>query len=333
MDQRKYIGHESQLFGVEEHRLVGGKGDGMRLFQMKNGKGVELTVLADRCADIARLSFKGMNMGYFSPCGYVAPAYYDDQGLGFLKSFTAGFLTTCGLRAAGSPCEDQGETFPLHGTAGNLPAEHIYWEEEEDGLHVKALIRDEHIFAPKMVLKRDICCSLEENKVTIHDKVINRGDTTEPVMLLYHMNMGYPLLNEKSQLYIPSQSVAPRDDWAAQGLDSWSEILEPQAGFAEQCFYHKFEGIGKAGIFNPETGLGLLISFDTEQLPYFTQWKMLGERDYVMGLEPGNCYPDGRAVMRERGELSFLEPGQAADFVVTIQMVDGADQWNTLTTD
>ena len=31
-----YIGHESQLYGVEEHRLVGGKGDGMRLYQINN---------------------------------------------------------------------------------------------------------------------------------------------------------------------------------------------------------------------------------------------------------------------------------------------------------
>ena len=24
-----YIGHDSQVYGIEEHRLVGGKGDGM----------------------------------------------------------------------------------------------------------------------------------------------------------------------------------------------------------------------------------------------------------------------------------------------------------------
>ena len=47
-----YIGHKSQLYGVEEHRLVGGKGDGMRLFQVTNGKGLAFTVSADRCADI-----------------------------------------------------------------------------------------------------------------------------------------------------------------------------------------------------------------------------------------------------------------------------------------
>ena len=90
----KYIGHENQIYGVEEVRLVGGKGDGMRLFQVRNGKGLEFTISADRCADISRLSFKGDNFGYFSACGYVSPQYYDKTGLEFLKSFTAGFLTT-----------------------------------------------------------------------------------------------------------------------------------------------------------------------------------------------------------------------------------------------
>lgn len=33
-----YIGHESQLYGVEEYRLVGGKGDGMRLLPCKEWK-------------------------------------------------------------------------------------------------------------------------------------------------------------------------------------------------------------------------------------------------------------------------------------------------------
>ena len=36
---------------------------------------------------------------------------------------------------------------------------------------------------------------------------------------------------------------------------------------------------------------------------------MRGERDYVLGLEPGNCLPDGRDVMREKGLLEFIDPG------------------------
>ena len=92
----KYIGHPAQISGVEEVILAKGKGKGMTLLQVRNGLGLELVLSADRAMDIARVTFKGDNIGYFSPCGYVAPGFYDNRGNGFLKSFTAGFLTTCG---------------------------------------------------------------------------------------------------------------------------------------------------------------------------------------------------------------------------------------------
>lgn len=40
----------------------------------------------------------------------------------------------------------------------------------------------------------------------------------------------------------------------------------------------------------------------------------MGEYDYVMGLEPGNCLPDGRNVMREKGILETLKPGEKKVF-------------------
>lgn len=322
-----YIGHESQLYGVEEHRLVGGKGDGMRLLQVKNGKGLEFTVSADRCADISRLSFRGVNMGYFSPCGYVAPAYYDGVGEGFLKSFTAGFLTTCGLNEVGVPCEDAGEILPLHGTIGNTPAEHIYWEKDEKEMRIHAVVKDERIFSHKLVLKRMITCSLEENVITIRDEVINEGDTEYPVMLLYHMNMGYPLLSEHAKLYVPSCKVRPRNDRAAEGLCSWNRMQKPEAQFEEQCYFHEFGKEGLAAIYNPKISQGLAIRFDAENLPFFTEWKMMGQRDYVLGLEPGNCYPDGRARMREEGRLTILPPGESVEYEVQISMIAGEEQW------
>lgn len=48
MKNNKYIGHNSQLLGVEECRLIGGKGDGMRLLHVKNGCGLECTVSVDQ---------------------------------------------------------------------------------------------------------------------------------------------------------------------------------------------------------------------------------------------------------------------------------------------
>ena len=321
MNQISYIGHPSQLCGVEEHRLVGGRGDGMRLLQVRNGKGLEFTVSADRCADISRLSFKGDNYGFFSACGYAAPAYYDDKDAGWLKNFTAGFLTTCGLDAVGSPCEDQGESLPLHGRISNTPAEHLLWDEDDTSIWIKAVMNHARIFERKLMLTRVITCSKQTNEITICDTVENIGDAESPLMLLYHMNMGYPLLDEDSEVTIPSVEVRARDDHAQEDIANWMHMEKPQGDYQERCYYHKFEGAdGKAGIYQPKLNVGLEISFDASKLDGFVEWKMMGVRDYVLGLECGNCYPDGRDVMRKTGMLKFLKPGEAVDYHVDIKL-------------
>ncbi len=317
-----YIGHDSQLSGVEEHRLVGGKGDGMRLYEVNNGKGLEMTISPDRNCDIARLRYKGINMSYFSPCGYVAPAYYEKDGASFLKSFTAGFLTTCGLQAVGTPCVDNGEELPLHGSIANQPCEHSYWEEDEQCIRVHAVTKDEVIFGRKLVLKRMIEISKEESTFSIQDEIENKGDRVEPVEILYHMNMGYPLLDEDSVITIPSSEVIARDDHAREDIANWMHMERPQTGYQERCYYHRFDGSnGRASIYQPKLGIGLEIEFDAVQLDGFVEWKMMGVRDYVLGLECGNCYPDGRDVMRKNGMLKFLEPKKKLNYRVNVKML------------
>ncbi|MCD8217370.1 MAG: aldose 1-epimerase family protein [Clostridiales bacterium] len=316
-----YIGHTSQISGVEEHRLVGGKGDGMRIYEATNGRGLELTVSPDRNGDITRLRFKGMNMSYLSPCGYVAPAYYDRVGSNWLQSFTAGFLTTCGLQAVGTPCVDAGEELPLHGSIANQPCEQSYWEEDEDTIRLHFLTKDEVIFGRKMVLRRTMEISKTGNTFTIEDEIENTGDKTEPLEILYHMNMGYPLLDEDSVVNIPSVEVSARDAHAQEDIANWMRMEKPQPGYQERCYYHKFAGNkASASIWQPKLGVGLEITFDPQSLDGFVEWKMMGVRDYVLGLECGNCYPDGRDVMRRTGMLKFIEPGQKVSYKVCVAM-------------
>ena len=307
----KYTGNPNQIYGVEEYRLCGGKGDGMRFLLVRNGKGLEVQISLDRCGDLSRVTFKGDNLGYFAPCGYVHPSYYDRNGAGFLKSFTAGFITTCGLWAVGSPCNDEGEDLPLHGTISNIPCEkHMYYE--KDGkLYIELTVRDAAIFDRKMLLERQYCVDLNENCVTLTDKVINIGSKSTPFEMLYHCNMGYPLLSEDSIIEIPSESVTPRNAHSESGLSVCLESQKPDADYEEMCFYHKMTGIATVSITNPKIRKGVSLTYDTNQLPFFTQWKMMGEYEYVMGLEPGNCHPDGRDVMRKQGVLQFLAPDES----------------------
>lgn len=151
---------------------------------------------------------------------------------------------------------------------------------------------------------------LNENVIYLNDTIKNIGSMTSPVQILYHCNMGYPLLSENAVVNIPAVKTVPSDEHAAEGLDDWSRVEKPQRGYTEMCFFHTLEGKPEVSIYNKDIKKGLKICYDTKELKYFTEWKMMGEYDYALGLEPGNCEPNGRSDMRERGILEFLEPGE-----------------------
>ncbi len=306
-----YVGHHSQIRGAEEHILVGGKGNGMRLLTVRNGKGLDLTISVDRCMDVPRISYKGVNVGYFAPSGYVAPSYYNGD---FLNSFTAGFFTTCGLTTVGGPSEDQGEFCPMHGTISNIPAESFSIEETDEGITISGKIRDAALFRRKLTLNRKYFISYKENIIKMEDEIVNEGTEESPLMLLYHCNIGYPLLSENSKVVIPANSVIPRNEIAAKGLKDALKMTKPQHGIEEECFFYDVkdkDSYAKVGIYSPSENIGLTLGFDKRQLSKFTEWKMMGEIEYALGLEPGICFPEERKVLRERGELKFLKPSES----------------------
>lgn len=314
-----YIGHPTQLHRVEEHRLTGGRGDGMRLVQVTNGRGLDATISADRAGDLARLSCRGMNLGFFAPCGYVAPQYYDPRDTGFLRSFTAGFLTTCGLTAVGTPCTDGGETLPLHGTIAHTPAESLQYTDDGCEIRVRLVMRDAALFAHRLVLTREYVFPLDSDRILLHDTVQNVGAHETPYMILYHFNMGYPLLTERAELTIPARATTPRNARAAEGLRDALRLIPPQPEFEEQCYYHALTE-GNVSLRDPDSGVCVRLRFDLAELPCFSQWKLMESGSYVLGLEPGNCTPDGRDVLRQSGRLRFLAPGETASQTIQIEI-------------
>lgn len=318
----KYTGHPSQLFGVREVQINGGKADRMRMLEVRNGKGLEFDISLDRCADIPYLFYKGNSMAYIAPCGLVSPRYYDNKGAGFLKSFTAGFLTTCGLTAVGSPCADNGEELPLHGNISNVPAERFSYAIDDDFIKITAIIRDASLFGHKFLFEREYCCGIKDNTLSITDTITNIDCKETPYMVLYHCNFGYPLLHENAKLSIPSARVTPRDERAAEDLDTHNVLIKPSSDFVEQCYYHEFKDAPVVSIENPDIMTKMEMTFSSDTLDCFTQWKMMGEGEYVMGLEPGNCYPDGRDVMREKGILKFLKPGERTVNKIVFKFLD-----------
>jgi galactose mutarotase-like enzyme len=323
-DIRSYVGDMSQISRITDFRFESGRAEGMRGLEVVNGSGLQFTVLPSRCLDIAQASYNGIPLSFISKSGISAPGFYEKEGLGFLKNFTCGLITTCGLTYMGAPCNDEGEKLGLHGRISNIPAQNCSYRAEWVGdryvLKIKGEMREASMFGDNMVLIREITTELGSNHIHINDKIENQGFSETPFMLLYHCNFGYPFIDENTILEIKSKTVKARDERAQEGIADWSVFSNPVPGFTEQVYYFdppaEDDGYAQASLYNSKlgkNGLKVTVKFKKEALPYLSEWKQLGEGDYVVGLEPGTWLPEGRAKARKAGELKFLKAGESYD--------------------
>lgn len=317
----KRVGDISQIAGATSFTYSDGKAQGTRAIEVKTGSGLRFVILPDKGMNIAYTDLCGIPFSFISKTGVVAPTHYDEKD--FLRSFEGGLLTTCGITYMGAPCTDEGVELGAHGRISNTPAFDVSinqdWDENgEYVITVIGKVRESSMFGDNLVLKRTIKAYLGENKIHLHDEIENAGFKKSPLMILYHMNFGYPILSENSVLTTNCQNVRPRDEDAAVGVNESEKFSPPVKDYKEQVFYRDSVENSFAKLTNPDLGISCKIDFLGKQLPYFVEWKQVGEQDYVVGLEPATNPPDGRAKVRECGELNFLEPEQKRDFDLTI---------------
>ena len=181
------------------------------------------------------------------------------------------------------------------------------------------------MFGPNLALRRTVSARLGETAVLVEDEVENGGFRREPLMLLYHINLGWPLLDEGARLAGPGRPgdpPEPRDEDAAAGLRVWDRFDVPTPGFVERVFYHRpaagADGWAEARLENPALGLALSVRFRPEELPEFVQWTMTGEGAYVLGLEPATCRVGGYEAEEAAGRVIWLEPGEVRRYAVEI---------------
>ena len=307
---------------------------GVRALDFKTGTGLEFTVLLDRCMDIYSVSYKGIPFAWQSLAGIVSPYYYEPEGSGWLRSWSGGLMTTCGFEQVGTACVDQGISYGLHGRSGNLPAENVCieerWEGDEYILIATGQIKQSSFVSENYLLTRQIRTEMGKSIIRVHDHVENHGYAQTPFEFLYHINFGFPIVDEGTRLVFPSEMVTPRDDVATAGVHEWDQLSAPEEDYQEQVFDHKMipdsDGQINAAIINKKIGdgFGVLVRYDYEAFPYFSEWKQMGEGIFALGFEPGNCSPHGRDKERERGTLQFLEPGEAKDFNIEFSVLEGA---------
>lgn len=332
----KYIGDISQVADARQSTLSSGKAQGVSVVDIVTGGGLNVFILPDRGMDMAWASFKGVPFSCVSKTGVVSPMFFENAGTGFFRGFTAGLLTTCGLTHMGPPCTDGGEQLGIHGRISNIPAEDVSvykeWEGDEFVMRVRGKMREGAYFAEHLTLTRVVTAVMGEKKLRIHDVAENVGYSDAPFMLLYHFNFGHPLVSADTRLYHTPAKIAPRDEAAKPGLDACEVFQSPEHGYQEQVFFYDMDTKDQAFgcLYNEKLGMGAYVKYSKKQLPNFTEWKHMGEGEYIVGMEPCTNPPIGRAVARAQGELQFLKPGEQRSFDIEVGIVEGKDELGAL---
>lgn len=330
-EAERRVGSLGQLGGIRSCELVDGRARGVRASQVTTGGGLDFTVLLDRGMDISDFSFKGVNLVYHTAAGIAHPSYYDPDGAEWLRVFFAGLLTTCGLTYFGQPGKDGDDELGLHGRYSALPAVRVCdlsrWEGDEYILELRGVVEEAVLFGDKLRLTRTISSRMGSRSLRVSDTVENFGSRPSPFLILYHINIGFPLLDETAELVTASRHVEPYDERSAAGLAAASRFSAPQAEFQEMNFLHTMipdqHGFTSAAFVNRELGLGLGLRYTTGTLPYLNEWKMLADVDYVVGIEPVNAKVANRAELRAQGTLPVIGPGETRRTELEVSVLEG----------
>jgi len=187
-------------------------------------------------------------------------------------------------------------------------------------------------YGETLTLLRTYRAWLGESRFVMRDTVTNEGHTRVVHMLLYHINAGFPFVDEGSELLAPF-ATPPRvlfGDADPSDATTYTRFVAPQKNWVQQTFEHRLSftpgGRVPVAIVNSALGdgLGLYVRYDPSTLPRYIEWRMMGEGQYAVGIEPcSNGF--GREEVRRRGELIELEPGDSREYEIEIGVLDGAE--------
>jgi hypothetical protein len=327
----EHVGSIEQLAYARRVAFLDGRAKAVEGFEVGTGAGLCFTAVVDRALDIANASWCGRSLCWQSSAGVVAPEFYEREGIGWLRGFGGGLVTTCGLRNVGPSVQDSGERFGQHGEISNIPAEKAAartgWEGNRYHIEISGEMREAYPFGPNLCLRRCWRTELGANWIELEDSVTNEGFRDELHMQLYHCNLGFPLVNAETRIYTTTDAIAARNDADAAAMSKWGRLQAPTAGFAEQVFFHSYSGAApeQTSVLVVDRAdhpsLAVLLTYSGKELPRLTQWKMCGQGNYVLGIEPGNCLVNGR-IEHRRDTPTFLSPGQIVKLNLRITVID-----------
>jgi len=324
-------------WSISKTTMRAGVSAGIELIEVDNGLQT-VSILATRGMGLWKIQREGVRFGWDSPVPQpVHPAFINlksRNNLGWVEGFNE-LLCRCGLSFNGPPGNDENapsgleSDITLHGQIANLPAESVSVEfetvENQETIIIRGIVREASLFGPNLELQVEYRIGIGSDEIIINDTVINRASRPAELEMLYHINLGVPLLEAGASWQAPLKMLAPRDARAAEDMATTSTYLSPTAGYAEQVYFCELMGNSNqqtaAMLKNSSANLGFGIEFGLQALPYFTIWKntQATEDGYCTGLEPSSSYPNFKGFERSQSRIVNLAAGESWQSNLTLR--------------
>jgi hypothetical protein len=326
-------------WSVSSTFLQGGRQEGVQQVVINNGK-LQITVIPTRGMGITDVAYdfdpenkkQPKRLRWQSPVQEIInPAFMNLNargGLGWLEGFNE-FMCRCGMENVGQPGKDEIVTntgakaevdLTLHGKVANIPArwvELVVDTAPPYRIRIRARVDEKMMFGTNLELHTEISTEPGSMEFRIEDKVVNKSSQPQEFQMLYHTNIGKPLLEEGARFLAPVKRVIPVNAHSAKDVKAFGDIAGPTPGIIEQAyFFHPIagkDGDTLALLHNKTKNEGLSMRWSVKELPYLTLWKNTAavEDGYVIGIEPGTSFPNMRRVERKAGRVPRLEGGKS----------------------
>jgi hypothetical protein len=342
-------------WNVLSTHLHGGRQDGVHRIDLDNGK-LRITVVPTRGMGIFAVEYQsggnkgagdGHRLGWRSPVQEIVnPAFMNLNargGLGFLEGFNE-FMCRCGLENIGQPGKDEIITntgaraevdLTLHGKIANIPARRVELVVDKQApyrIRIRGVVHETMMFGPNFELHTEISTEPGSMAFRIEDRVVNKSSQPQEFQMLYHTNIGKPLLDAGWRLLTPVERVTPVNAHSAKDVKTYGDIGGPTPGIIEQAYFlyplAGKDGQAAAVLHNKEKSHGLSMQWSVKQLPYLTLWKNTAAvaDGYVIGIEPGTSFPNTRRIERKFGRVPKLAGGAAHTMAIDFGIHVGASE-------
>ena len=318
---------------------------GCRVALVNTGSPLRFSVAVDRGGDIVEAFYGHTSLAYLTPNGFRPPSPMLHRDEEWLRNWPGGLVTSCGPRYIGPGREEDGQQLYLHGPFSNTTAALVALHNPDvragdSEISLEMVIRDTRLYGPVVEVRRRWSCRLGQPEIRLEDRVNNRGNTRVAHNWLYHINLGYPLLDEGAEFVYSGRvnggwEMGPNLSMAELSRDErdFSRFLRVPGPLPDHVGTNSqglvldvdadSQGVARVGLVNPRLQLAFSIEYRRESLPRLANWQHYGPAgDYVSALEPFSGSLFGKDEDRHPQAAQWLEPGESKVYQLTIRVLE-----------